>query len=318
MKLIYNSIFLEHDTGMHPENKKRLDAFLELPETVLPYDEDRLTKVHTPAYIEEMKRRCATENRHEVETFLCPRSFEVACYAAGATRLAAEQGDFALVRPPGHHAFRDRSHGFCLFNNIALAIQPWLEEGKKVMILDIDGHLGDGTSEIFYDNDQVLFWSIHEYPAFPGNGFYNEIGSGKGTGYTINVPLPPGAGDDIFINALASFMPVAEQFAPDLVAISAGFDAHKYDLMLDLRVTSGAFHYIGKMIRERFDRVFATLEGGYNVEELPRCVDNFLAGINGEEMVHVDKPTESGMRIWQTYDMHLHAAIGELSPYWKF
>ncbi|MBK8969047.1 MAG: hypothetical protein IPM36_20710 [Lewinellaceae bacterium] len=143
-----------------------------------------------------------------------PRSFG-ATAAVGATVLAMERGDFALVRPPGHHAYRAEAHGFCLFNNIAIAAQKAVDAGKRVLILDFDGHLGDGTMDIFYRSDQVLYWSLHQYPAYPGNGSPIEIGAGAGLGFTINCPLPAGSGDDIFRHAVEYMLPAAgEQFQP--------------------------------------------------------------------------------------------------------
>lgn len=163
-----------------------------------------------------------------------------------------------------------------------------------------------------------MYWSLHQYPAFPGHGWTNEIGKGEGRGYTVMAPLPPGSGDDIFMNAFTSFLPVAEQFEPDFVAVSAGFDAHQYDLLLELRTSASTYHRIGELLRERFPAIFATLEGGYNVEELPRCVYNFLAGINGEPMPYPEKQTETPLQTWQTYELNLQSAIMQLRQFWKF
>lgn len=318
MNFIYNSIFLQHDTGMHPENRKRLSSFDYLPNTPLPDGRNYLELVHSPAYIEHVQRACAAGMPLDEDTLTSPASFQVAVSGVGATMLALERQDFALVRPPGHHAYPDRASGFCYFNNIAIAARHLANEGKKVLILDFDGHLGDGTEYIFYNDNQVLFWSLHQYPAFPGNGYVNEIGEGKGKGFTINVPLPVGSGDDIFINGIESFLPIAEAFQPDVVAISAGFDAHQYDLLLGLRVTADCYYKIGYLLRERFPYIFAVLEGGYNVEELPKCVHNFVAGINGDKMPFEEKPTVSGMRVWESYDLNLHTVISNLSDYWTF
>lgn len=318
MNLLYNNIFLQHDTGMHPENPKRLETFSGLHPAEILDGTPFLELVHHPAYIQKVKQACADGQWLDRDTRISEESYDAAVAAVGLTVLASRQGDFALVRPPGHHAYPDHASGFCLFNNVAIAAQQLVKEGKRVLLFDFDGHLGDGTSHIFYDTDQVLYWSIHQYPAFPGHGFVNEIGEGKGKGFTINVPLPPGSGDDIFMDAVDSFLPVAEQFQPDVVAISAGFDAHLYDLLLELRVTAGSFYQIGERIRERFANVFATLEGGYNVEMLPHCVHNFLAGINDEEMPYVEEATCSQRAVWEEYEARLHALISYLQPYWKF
>jgi len=318
MKLLFDPVFLEHDTGMHPENSKRLDAFGKLPVTPAPNGEAFLPLIHAPKYIDKVKRACEYSLHLDADTATSPGSYEAAIHAVGTTIQAAEQGDFALVRPPGHHAYPERASGFCLFNNIAIATEHLVRQGKRVLILDFDGHLGDGTSAIFYETNQVMYWSLHQYPAFPGHGWTNETGRGEGQGYSLMAPLPPGSGDDIFMDAFNAFLPIAEQFKPDIVGVSAGFDAHQYDLLLELRTTAATYHRIGVLLSERFDHIFATLEGGYNIEELPLCVNNFISGINGKPMPHVEKPTDSTLQVWQTYELNLESAIIQLRNFWKF
>lgn len=319
MKLLFNKIFLQHDTGVHPENPKRLKAFPGVPETAIVDGSPYLELVYGTDYIERIRGAHLDGDWLDRDTRVSPGSYDAAVAAVGATLMASRSGDFALVRPPGHHAYPDHSSGFCLFNNVAIAVKQLVKEGKRVLIFDFDGHLGDGTSHIFYDTDQVLYWSIHQYPAFPGMGLVQEIGTGKGAGYTVNVPLPPASGDDIFMDAFRTILPVvAEQFKPDVVAVSAGFDAHLLDPLLGLRVTNGSFFAIGENLSDRFDQLFATLEGGYNVDVLPHSVYNFLAGINGEPEPHPEKPTTSSRPIWEEYENRLHALIHHLQPYWKF
>ncbi len=320
MQFLYNPLVLAHNTGTHPENRRRLEAFGDITPTAQPLDgEPFLSLVHPPAYIDMVRQHCAQSLPLDGDTLVTPTSFAAAAAAVGMTIQAMEQGGFALVRPPGHHAYREQARGFCLFNNIAIATQKAVNEGKRVLILDFDGHLGDGTMDIFYQSNQVLFWSLHQWPAYPGNGAAVEIGAGTGKGYTINVPLPAGSGDDIFGHAIDFFWPVALQFNPDVVAVSAGFDAHQFDPLLQLRATGNFYHKTGLKLRETFPgKVFAALEGGYNTEVLADCARNFMAGINGETIPHPETGTTSGLRLWETYELHLNLGAGLLAEYWKF
>jgi len=317
MRLIYNKASLEHDTGMHPENAKRLVALGDLPETEIIEAEQFLKLIHTEEYISHVKDVCANNTHLDQDTVVCKKSYDSAVKAVGATIMASQSGDFALVRPPGHHAYPDHSSGFCIFNNVAIAAQNLVNQGLKVLIFDFDGHLGDGTEKIFYDSDKVMYWSLHQFPAFPGHGDANEIGVGAGEGYTINVPLPPKSGDDIFLKSIHEILPVVEQFNPDVVAVSAGFDAHVYDLLLDLRISANTYYKIGQLLEERFKRVFATLEGGYSIEEFPKCLYNFLDGFNGEDMKHPEDETDSMIQVHDEYDARMYLLKKELSKHWK-
>lgn len=317
MHLIYNPVFLEHDTGMFPENKKRLSSLADLPEQEIINGEKYLQLVHTPEYIEYIRQACQKGGYLDEDTIVSPESFRAATYAVGATIMASQSGGFALSRPPGHHAHPDRSSGFCLFNNIAIAVQNLVNEGKKVLIFDFDGHFGDGTCDFFYNSNQVMFWSIHQFPGFPGGGDADEIGEGEGRGYTVNVPLPINSGDEIFMDAIETFLPIAIEFAPDVVALSAGFDSHQYDMLTDLRISANTYHKIGKIMSANFANVFASLEGGYNIRVFSDCLFNFIDGINNQELRYKEPETDSMIQVYYEYEGRKSLAIQLLRKYWK-
>jgi acetoin utilization deacetylase AcuC-like enzyme len=316
MEIIYNKIFLEHDTGMHPENKKRLSSIVDfgkLKESEVEDGEKYLGLIHDKEYIKKVKEACKASTYLDPDTFASKGSYRAAVMAVGATIQASRSGNFALVRPPGHHAHINHSSGFCIFNNLAISVQNLVNEGKRVLIFDFDGHLGDGTMDIFYKTDKVMYFSLHQYPAFPNKGWVNETGAGKGKGYTINVPLPPGSADDIYFDAIKSIMPRLKKFKPDVVALSAGFDAYQGDLLLDLKLSLNAYYKLGKILKENFTIMYATLEGGYNTDALPYCVFNFLDGINGKKQRFKDKDTKSSIEIKKEYEKRMRELKKNLS-----
>jgi acetoin utilization deacetylase AcuC-like enzyme len=318
MNLLFNTKCLGHDTGNHPESKKRLEAFGVLPQSVFPSDEQYLTLVHTQDYVQKIKEECKTPTFLDRDTIVGPGSWEAALTAVNATISASHTNDFALVRPPGHHAHADHASGFCLFNNIAIATQKLVSEGKKVFIFDFDGHLGDGTEDFFYKTDKVLYWSLHQFPAFPNRGLVSEIGDGPGKGYTINIPLPEGTNDDMYLSAVHTFLPAAKQFSPDVVAVSAGFDGHRSDQLLQLKLSTNVYYELGKILSANFKNIFATLEGGYQPEILVKCVTNFLDGINGNPMKYQEEPSGEPLFLAQEeYDDTIARLTDILKTYWK-
>lgn len=317
MELIYHPLFLEHETGDYPENKKRLLSFGKLPQQNIPSGLEFLSLVHEPNYLRLVKEKSSRGEALNAETPSSPRSYEVALKAVGAAVMASEKNGFALLRPPGHHAYPHRSSGFCFFNNVAIAAQNLVRQGKRVAILDFDGHHGDGTEHVFYDNDKVLTLSIHQYPAFPHEtGWYDRIGRGKGKGFNINVPLPPQSGDDIFEDVMHSFIPYLEKFQPDVLAISAGFDSHEHDYLLDLRLTYRSYYKLGKLLARKFPNSFAVLEGGYDPELLSKGVYSFIAGLRGLKMPYASHATESSINVFQEYEMRSDSLMGLLKEYW--
>lgn len=285
MDLIYNKIFLEHKSVGHPESPERLLAFESIEQSEIENGEKYIKLVYDENYIEKIKSASKQELNLDADTYTNERSYEVACYAVGAAINSAKENNFALCRPPGHHATQNKAMGFCLFNNIAIAAKWLTERGKKVFLLDIDSHSGNGSQEIFYKTDKVLFLSIHQFPAYPGTGWVNEIGESRGKYYTINIPAPPYTSDDLFVGILSKILPaIKEQYKPDIVAVSAGFDGHKDDPLLQLNLTTNSYYEVGKLLSANFKNIFACLEGGYNVEVLPHCVSAFLLGINNQKM----------------------------------
>jgi acetoin utilization deacetylase AcuC-like enzyme len=213
------------------------------------------------------------------DTICTASSFEVARLAAGAAIQAVEQSGFALVRPPGHHALRDRSMGFCLFNNIAVAArfaQRELGIGR-LAILDWDVHHGNGTQDEFWDDDGVLFVSIHQWPFYPGSG-----GPGEGNATTLNVPLAGGAGDDEYLEHLEEVVePAIRAYEPELLLVSAGFDAAASDPIGGMSVSEEGFRELGRHASSLAERLALVLEGGYDVESLPHLVGASLDGLSG-------------------------------------
>ncbi len=320
MHLIYHPVFLKHETGNHPECPQRLSEFTSLPASEIKPGLDYVTLVHPQRHVEAIREASAKAKDIDSDTRISINSYEAALAAVGAAVTAVELNGFALVRPPGHHAFALQASGFCLFNNIAVAAQYLCEQGKKVLILDIDGHQGNGTSHIFYESDQVLFCSIHQYPAYPGTGWLDEYGTGAGKGYTLNIPLPPGSADDIFQKSLDLVLEIALQFQPDVVGVSAGFDALQHDPLLQLRYSLSSFYQCGKWVNQHFDQVFAVLEGGYNLDMLPKAIYNFVDGYNGRPCKYQEPVTISETQIISKFEMDfralkaLHREFWSLSP----
>lgn len=331
--VVYSKKFLQHDTGTHPERKERLIAIIDFLqkkgfkefEQPLELNEKELLLVHKQSLINDVKRL----SRQAVSTgdnVFNSNTFEIAKLACGAALKAAELSEkefaFSLARPPGHHAGRNFFGGFCYFNNIAFAAKQLLvqKKAKKVAIIDLDCHFGNGTADIFYSSPQVLYFSMHQFPAFPGNGWVDEIGEGDGKGYTINVPLPLYTADDLYIGVLKKFvLLIKEQFKPDAVAVSMGFDAHHSDPLTEMNLSNNSFYEFGKIFRQTFRRVFICLEGGYNLAVLPYSVYAFIKGLNGKEMESElkEKGTKSDANVMQSFEKRIKELNNILSDYWE-
>ncbi len=248
-------------------------------EQVEPASVEAVLRCHTPQHVEAI-RSIEAPTLLDGDTVADATSFEAALLAAGAAIAAAERGAFALVRPPGHHALADRAMGFCLFNNVAIAArhaQAELGIGR-VAILDWDVHHGNGTEAIFWDDPSVLYVSIHQWPFYPGTG-----GPDVGNETTVNVPLRAFSDDAEYRRAFGDVVePAIREFAPELLLVSAGFDAHEADPLADMRVTADGFRRLAERTAGLAPRVAAVLEGGYNVETLPALVRSALEGFGQE------------------------------------
>ena len=226
------------------------------------------------------------------DTFTSPDTVDIASLAAGAALQAAEHAmtnhdaAFALVRPPGHHAERDRAMGFCLYNNVAVAAAHAIAGGlERVAIVDIDVHHGNGTQWMFYNDPKVLYVSSHQHPFYPGTGAANEIGIGEGVGFTFNVPLEMGATDaDYALVYRTVVLPVLDEFAPELVLVSAGFDAHERDPLASMRVTTDGYAWVVTQLVKaaRNGSIAFVTEGGYDLGALGDCLDAAISAASGK------------------------------------
>jgi acetoin utilization deacetylase AcuC-like enzyme len=297
MLLISSPRFAEHTTPPgHPERPERAELFTELAlsfeksggrvSAPRPATDAELSRVHARAYLDSVAATAGHAAMLDPDTFTSPESHDVALLAAGAAieaaRHARSTGEpaLALVRPPGHHAEPDRAMGFCLYNNIAIAAAALRADGlERVAIVDIDVHHGNGTQAAFYRDPSVLFISSHQYPYYPGTGAADETGDGPGKGFTLNIPLEAGATDDIYAAAYESqVMRALEAFAPELILVSAGYDAHVRDPLAGMRVTTAGYAHLIRLIddaaRRLCDRRLALVtEGGYHLQALRECLE---------------------------------------------
>lgn len=329
-----------HDTGAHPERRERIVAIeRHLEQTGWSGFERRdaprverevLETCHDAGYVAALERLCAVGGGQiDEDTVVSSGSFEAAMRAAGGAVAVVDvllSGEavaaFSAGRPPGHHALRARAGGFCLFNNIAVAARYAIDELglERVLVFDWDVHHGNGTSDIFAESKQVLFVSIHQWPLYPGTGAASEIGSHAGRGFTLNLPVPAGTGDAVYLSLVADVVvPLTRAFAPELVLISAGFDAHRDDPLASCHVTEAGFAGMAAQISAVCDELGVplgcVLEGGYDLGALARSVAVTMAAITGTHLAGVVE--EVALREQPAQPVALaQEALAQLSGFW--
>lgn len=279
MKIVFSEKCMEYSQAGHPESPKRVESSYEYLRDKFEFvppsqiEEADVLLVHSQALLDSVK----TGRFYDADSPSYPDIFSYAMLSAGAAVTASEialEGDAAmsLMRPPGHHVGRDFLGGFCYFNNVAIAVAKALQQVGKGAIIDFDCHHGNGTQDVFLGEPNVLYVSLHQSPLYPGTGLTSE-------GNCLNFPVPAGTDEPVYMKTFMTAIKAIHRFAPDLIAVSAGFDTYKGDPLAGLRLEKATYEKIGKAICELGKPVFAVLEGGYS-DDLPECIYSFLKGLN--------------------------------------
>ncbi|MBA7653893.1 Histone deacetylase-like amidohydrolase [subsurface metagenome] len=331
--------YMEHDMGaFHVENPKRIEAIYRMVEKDIsfpyteieprPAKEKEIQMVHASSYVNAIKETSGKGRMQlDPDTATSARSYEVALLAAGGLLKAIDlvmsgkiQNGFAIVRPPGHHAEASRAMGFCLFNNVAVGAEYLVNKHgiKRILVIDWDLHHGNGTQHSFYNRSDVLYFSTHQFPYYPGTGYWDEIGQDKGKGFTVNVPLSGGKTDEDYLFIFRKILaPIASDFKPEFILVSAGFDIYKADPLGGMQISEDGFGALTAelmSVAHKFskDRILFTLEGGYDLQGLSEGVKQVLLYLGGE-----GKKPEIGEDISPITEKELAPVFDTQKQFWK-
>lgn len=340
--IVYHPDYLIHTQAQHPERKERLEHIMaalgqnnlmDRVEMIEPASAavEEIALIHDTAYIRSIEEACLSGRRFlDMDTYIVPESYRVALLSAGGAlagmRKVMEKKPrkvFALNRPPGHHAERNQAMGFCLFNNVAVAAAAAKRDYglKRIAIVDWDVHHGNGTQHSFEEDREILFISTHQSPAYPGTGQLHEVGRGTGTGFTVNLPLPPGCGDPeyaLFFEQI--IIPVLDQYKPELLIISAGQDAYRLDHLAGMSLTHRGYFNMAEMLTaaaERWSegRILLCLEGGYHLQGQAGAVIQVLNALGRWEMPINEQAPE--LKPGRHVQQRLEEALSIQKKYWN-
>jgi acetoin utilization deacetylase AcuC-like enzyme len=343
--IVRDPVYLLHDMGsFHPENSQRLEVIYRMIDDLgsklnvveidaRPATHEEIATIHDPGYIREIEATAGRSSTYlDPDTSTSADSWDAAIRAVGGLLNLVDavvegriRNGFALVRPPGHHAEYRRAMGFCIFNNVALAAKYAhnCHGMERVAIVDWDLHHGNGTQNSFYEDGKVLYISLHQFPHYPGTGRVNEVGRGPGEGFTVNVPLAWGAGDAEYLTVFHTLVaPVLEAYKPELILVSAGFDAHDSDPLGGMRLTEDGYEQLTQILMHLAwqlcsGRLVLTLEGGYNLNALRNSAERILMCLSHYDPKHESVPLEPSFdALSSSFKSRLKEVLSTQHIYW--